>query len=63
MASPFDGIDAPTVQILGLAYPKGREGQGKGMEGNGREEREGKGMEWKGWEGKRREEKGIRNLV
>ena len=39
MASPFEGIDAPTVQI----FPNGREGEGK--EGNGRE---GKGMEGEG---------------
>ena len=40
MASPFDGIDAPAVQILGLVYPKKRDGEGggwKGMDGKGRE--------------------------
>ena len=36
MASPFEGIYAPTVQILGLVYPKGREGEGKGREREGR---------------------------
>ena len=46
MASPFEGIDAPTVQI----FPKGREGKGrggKGREGKGREgeERGGEGRE------------------
>ena len=39
MASPFEGIDSPTVQIFGLVYPKGREGrEGKGGGGKGREE-------------------------
>ena len=36
MASPFDGIDSTTVQILGLVYSKGRRGKGKGMGGDGR---------------------------
>ena len=45
MASPFDGIDAPTVQILGLAHPKGRAwdgmgGDGRGGKGKGRNGRE-----------------------
>ena len=53
MASPFEGIDAPTVQI----FPNGRKGEG--MEGKGRERKGGKGREGKGRGGEGRE--GRRN--
>ena len=49
MASPFQGFDAPTVQISSREGKGmgGRGGKGKGMEGWGRD------GEWKGrgWEG------------
>ena len=51
MASPFEGIGAPSVQILGLVYRKGREGKGSGWKGKGMEG-EGKGMEGEGTVGK-----------
>ena len=60
MTPPFEGIDSPTVQILGLVYPEGREGEGRervgGMEGDGMGR--GMGMGWKG-DGKGRNGTGV----
>ena len=52
MASPFDGIDPHTVQILGLVYPEGREREGREWKGMGRKGGDGKGMEGKGRNGR-----------